>query len=267
MWNRDKNKTKKDQPKTVDEILEEQIAASLHEHKRSNVALLISAFGGGMEVGFSIFLMGTITTLFYSSLSSEALHVILSFCYSVGFIFVIIGRSELFTEHTALAVLPVLNRSVTVGSLFILWGIVYLGNLLGGYVFGIIITELGDKLEIIDHNSFIYLGKKMTGHSWSTILFSGMMAGWLMGLLGWLVTSSQETISRIIVVILVTTTIGFGGLHHCIVGSIEVFASLLTDGGATFNEYLKFQSASTLGNIVGGVVFVALLKFSHIRIN
>lgn len=91
-------------PKNIDEILNEQIDVSLHEHKRSNLALLISSLGGGMEVGFSIFLMGIITTLFHDEVSDNSLHVILAFCYAIGFIFVIIGRSELFTEHTALAI-------------------------------------------------------------------------------------------------------------------------------------------------------------------
>jgi formate/nitrite transporter FocA (FNT family) len=106
----------------------------------------------------------------------------------------------------------------------------------------------------------------MTEHEWSTILFSGMLAGWLMGLLGWLVTSSQETISRILVVVLVTTTIGIGELHHCIVGSIEVFAGIISSGELSLADYMKFQVASTIGNIIGGVVFVAILKFGHIRV-
>ena len=106
----------------------------------------------------------------------------------------------------------------------------------------------------------------MTDYSWQTIFLGGILAGWLMGLLGWLVTSSQETISRILVVMLVTTTIGLGNLHHCIVGSIEVFAGMIASDEITITDYLRFQSAATVGNIAGGVVFVALLKFSHIRI-
>lgn len=253
-------------PKDVEEILDEQLENSLREHKRSNVALVMSAFAAGLEVGFSIFLMGTLTTLYYDSLSTESLHVILAFCYSIGFIFVIIGRSELFTEHTALAILPVLNRSVSPKSLFELWLLVYVGNLAGGYLFGYILTEVSPRLDIISIEAFAYLASKMTDYSWYTIFLGGILAGWLMGLLGWLVTSSQETISRILVVILVTTTIGLGQLQHCIVGSIEVFSGLLVSDEITLTDYLRFQSAATIGNILGGVVFVALLKFSHIRI-
>lgn len=254
-------------PKNVDEILNEQIDASLHEHKRSNFALLISSLGGGMEVGFSIFLMGIVSTLFYNEVSDNSLHVMLAFCYSIGFIFVIIGRSELFTEHTALAILPVLNRSATVRSLFEIWSIVYVGNIIGGYLFSFIMTNISPSFGIISDESIVYLAKKMIHFDWSVIMFSGILAGWLMGLLGWLVTSSQETISRILIIILVTATIGMGGLHHCIVGSIEVFSGFLVSDEIGWSEYFKFQSAATIGNIIGGVVFVALLKFSHIRVD
>jgi len=254
-------------PKNVDEILNEQIDASLHEHKRSNFGLLISSLGGGLEVGFSIFLMGIVTTLFHHEVSDNSLHVMLAFCYSIGFIFVIIGRSELFTEHTALAILPVFNRSATIRSLFEIWGIVYVGNLVGGYLFSYLMTTIGPSIGIINDESFIYLANKMIHHDWGAIVLSGVLAGWLMGLLGWLVTSSQETISRILIIILVTATIGMGGLHHCIVGSIEVFSGFLVSDEVGWSDYLKFQSAATLGNIIGGVVFVALLKFSHIRVD
>ncbi len=63
--------------------------------------------------------------------------------YAVGFIFVVLGRSELFTEQTTLAVLPVLSRRVSPVRLLRLWGIVYSGNLLGATLFAWLITIIG----------------------------------------------------------------------------------------------------------------------------
>jgi formate/nitrite transporter FocA (FNT family) len=84
-----------------------------------------------------------------------------------------------------------------------------------------------------------------------------------MGLLSWLVTSSQDTLSRIVIITLITSVIGIGGLHHSIVGSIEVFTACLTSIEITWVNYLHVQTWATLGNIIGGVVFVAFVKFSH----
>ena len=75
------------------------------------------------------------------------------------------------------------------------------------------------------------------------------------------VKTGQETISRIIIIVLITSVIGIGGLHHSIVGSIEVFTATITCEGITWSDYINAQVWSTLGNIIGGVVFVAFLKY------
>ncbi len=252
-------------PKQLDEILDEQIETAMHEHNRSNQDLFLSAISAGLEVGFSVFLMASIYSLFNGIVHPSVLHVLLAFAYPLGFIFVIIGRSELFTEHTTLAVIPVLNKNASLRSLMILWGIIYLGNLLGGYLFGYILSFLPERLNIIHNGTFYSLAKKLIDHPWHIILGSGVLAGWLMGLLSWLVTSSQETISRIVIITLITSVIGIGGLHHSIVGSIEVFTATLTSSEINLKDYLHVQTWATLGNIIGGVVFVAFIKFSHVN--
>lgn len=252
-------------PKQIDEILDEQIQTAMHEHNRSDQDLLLSSISAGLEIGFSVFLMAVLYTLFEGLVHPSVLHVLLAFAYPLGFIFVVIGRSELFTEHTTLAVIPVLNKNASLKSLLSLWGIIYAGNLLGGYIFGYIMSVLPEALEMIKYNAFEVLALKVIDHPWGIILTSAILAGWLMGLLSWLVTSSQETISRIVIITLITSVIGMGGLHHAIVGSIEVFTAMITSNSVTWVDYLRVQGLATLGNIIGGVVFVAFIKFSHVN--
>lgn len=254
-----------DKPKGVTQILDEQIDTAVHEYQRSNIRLSISAFSAGLEVGFSVFLMGILYTLFHGNTDPSTLHIMLSFAYPIGFIFVIIGRSELFTEHTTLAILPVLNGVISVKSLVQLWLLILAGNLAGGYLFSIIVVNIAPAMDIISLEAFSSLAHKMLDYSPWTILGSAVIAGWLMGLLSWLVASSQESISRIFVIILVTATIGMGGLHHSIVGSIEVFSGMLVDLSISISDYLIFQGISVLGNAIGGVVFVAVIKFGQGR--
>jgi len=252
-------------PKKIDEILQEQIETAMHEHKRSHKGLFLSSISAGLEIGFSVFLMATLYTLFDGLIHPSAMHVLLAFAYPLGFIFVVIGRSELFTEHTTLAVIPVLNKNASVKSLLILWGIVYSGNIIGGFIFSYILSILPAQFDFLDYRSFGVLAENLISYPWHIILISGTLAGWLMGLLSWLVTSSQDTISRIVIVILITTVIGIGGLHHAIVGSIEIFAALIISKSVTLTDYLTVQLLATVGNLIGGVVFVALMKFSHVN--
>ncbi|MGE5683329.1 MAG: formate/nitrite transporter family protein, partial [Bacillota bacterium] len=73
---------------------------------------------------------------------------------------------------------------------------------------------------------------------------------------------ARETISQLFLIWVITAAIGIAGLHHCIVGNVEVLAGLLTRG-FSLKSYLWFLVPATLGNIVGGAVFVGILKFSH----
>lgn len=252
-------------PKQSKEILDEQIQTGLEQYHRSNPELFLSGIAAGLEVGFSVFFMGTLYSMFVGIMHPSYLHALLALTYSIGFIFVVIGRSELFTEHTTLAVIPVLNGDASLKELLTLWGLVYSGNLVGGFVFSFILAMLPINMGIISSEALINLAHKMLDISPGLMLGSGILAGWLMGLLSWLVTSSQETMSRIFIVTLVTSVIGIGTLHHSIVGSIEVLAGAFVDRNITVLEFFNFLLWTTVGNIIGGVVFVALIKYSHIN--
>jgi len=248
-------------PKSLERIVKEQIEESVEEYRRSNKALFLSALTAGLDLGFSLLVIGVLYTMFREKLSVEAMQVVLAMAYPIGFIFVILGRSALFTEHTTLAVLPVLNGRESFGSLARLWGIIYFGNILGGYIIGAAIAFIGPRLGLVSYDALGDIAKHLTDYSAPLILVSAILAGWLMGLVSWLATSSKETIARIFIVIIVTGVIGLGGLHHSIVGSTEMFAGLLASDTIGFKDYLVTQLWATVGNIIGGVFFVSILKY------
>jgi formate/nitrite transporter FocA (FNT family) len=256
-----------DKPKGVNDILYEQMATATHEYKRSNVRLLVSALAAGLEIGFSVFLMGILFTMFDGQVTDEVSHLLVSLAYPLGFVFVIIGRSELFTEHTTLAILPVLNKTASIKRLFILWGIILAGNLIGGYIIGAILVYFAPAMGIISPEAFTHLARKLIDVPSGLVFISAIIAGWLMGLLSWLLASSKETISRVFMIVLVTATIGLGGLHHSIVGSIEMFVGLLIDQNISLMDYLNVEGISILGNAIGGVFFVGILKYGQRRQN
>jgi len=255
-----------EKPKEAYEIMKEQIETGLKEHNRSNLGVFLSSLSAGLEVGFSILIIGIIYTLFKNESTYGQLAVMMALVYPIGYIFVITGRSELFTEHTTLATLPVLNGQATLGSLAKLWLIVYVGNLVGGYIFGSISLVFNAEMHLIGKDFFYFVSDKMLKYSVGATLISGIMAGWLMGMLSWLLSSAQDTFSRIVMIFLVTFLISIAGLHHCIVGSIEVFMAFFAEANhITWLQFLKFQVLATLGNIMGGVFLVAIVKYAHSR--
>jgi formate/nitrite transporter FocA (FNT family) len=250
-----------DRPKSVEQITKEQVEEGIEEYNRSNRGLFLSAFTAGMDLGFSLLIMAILYTMFASKVSPEVMRVMMAAAYPIGFLFVVLGRSALFTEHTTLAVFPVLDGKKPLSGLARNWGIIYAGNLVGGYIIGLMIAWLGPRLGIISYHSLEEIALHLIENKGVIILGSGLLAGWLMGLLSWLVTSSQETISRIFIVFMITSAIGLGSLHHCIVGSTEMFVGVLVSDKITIMDYLTTQFWATLGNIIGGVFFVSVLKF------
>ncbi|WP_425390548.1 formate/nitrite transporter family protein [Ekhidna sp.] len=252
------------EPKPIGDILQEQIKIGLEEYNRSSRNMFFSALAAGMEIGFSLYVIAII----YSYLGDgdpTTLHFALALGYPIGFVLVVLGRSELFTEQTTLAVLPVLNGHKRIPQLLKLFGIIYFGNLVGGYIIGGLLVVLTPPIEVIELESYYHIAHKMIKYDSWVIFGSALLAGWLMGLLSWLVTSSQETISRIFIVILITFIIGLGNLHHSIVGSIEVFAGLISSPDISIGDYIHFQWYTTIGNIIGGVLFVSIIKYASIN--
>lgn len=254
---------REDPKKSYHEILEQQVKEELSQLGRPSSGLLISGLSAGLDIGFSVLLMAVMFTLVDGVFASPVVDILVANMYSVGFIFVILGRSELFTEHTTLAFLPILNRRASLRALARLWFLIYSSNLVGGTIFALLVTLIGPALGVIEPRAFGEIARPLVEHSWWVILASAILAGWMMGLLSWLVTASRDTISQVLIVWLVTTAIGLAHLHHSIVGSVEVLAGLFANQGITLADYGHFQLWTTLGNAAGGLVFVALIKYGH----
>lgn len=247
-------------------ILEHTEEAALTQLNRPAAGLFLSAFAAGLEIGFSVLMMAVMLTLFNGVLPAPIVKVLVANMYPIGFMLVILGRSELFTEHTTLAILPVLQGLSPIKKLFRLWAIVYISNIAGGLIFASILTYFAGSLHFLEGWSLAQISNELITHSWITKMLSAALAGWLMGLLAWLIAASRETVSQILIIWIITTCIGLAGLSHSIVGNIEV-ASGWFNGNLNFGQYINFLVPVTLGNIIGGVFFVGILKFSHTSIS
>jgi len=250
-----------DRARTHGEILRQQVVEGLSTYYKNPVGILISSFTAGLEIGFSYLSLCAVFYFFHGKVEEDTVFKLISFAYPVGFILVILGRSILFTEQTSLLALPVLGKQQALGSLLKLWGLVIIGNLIGGYLISAVLIWIGPRLGVFDLETVKSISKHVIDHGTWTLLLSAVLAGWLMGLLSWLVAASKDTISRIFFVFMITFVLSFAGLHHSIVGNVEVFAGLLGTTAVSLKDYLSFQGVSLLGNALGGTVFVALLKY------
>ena len=254
-------RTGKDAPKTHGEILRDQITDAQETYEKSPSSILASSMTAGLEIGFSYLMICSVFYFLEGKMEESSIFKMIALVYPLGFILVVMGQSILFTEQTALLTLPVLNNKRTFGSMLRLWGLVICGNLIGGYMIALLLNWLGPRLGIFNSEVVITIADHVLKAAPHVIFVSAIVAGWLMGLLSWLLASARDTISRIVMIFLITSVMAFTGLHHSIIGSVEVFSGMIKSEDITFLDYVSFQSLALLGNAFGGAIFVGLLKY------
>lgn len=261
------SKTRSRIPESHDSMLLNQLHEGIERYRKNNFSTFLSSFMAGLEIGFSFLLVVIVYSFFADRVDPAYIPKLAAFVYPLGFILVVLGKSVLFTEQTSLLSLPVIIGNQKVKSLLVLWGIVIAGNLIGGYIIGAFFVWIGPALGIITHAGIEELAVHSNHFSREVIFASAVIAGWLMALLSWIITSAQSVSSKIMVIYIVTFVIALSGLHHSIVGSIEVFAGLLVSHQVSLLDYVTFESTALVGNAIGGVVFVAILKYGAFSAN
>lgn len=247
-------------------ILEREMENALKEINRPSKGVFLSGFSAGLNLSFGALFMAmvlTFSTGFGSELTKQAALAGIS---AIAFLFVVVGQTELFTAHTTMAILPLLDGRTSLTEVIRLWGVVYAANLLGCAAFVGLIAAVGSPMGIAEPASFRSLANALLGFPWWVILLSGVIAGWLMGLATWLSAASRDTIGRIVFVLLVTASIGFGPFHHSILGTTEVLSAMALTGTIPAIEFGSFLLFTTIGNIAGGGIFVGLLNYGHVAL-
>jgi len=253
--------TEDDSAKSHGKILSEQLAEGQETYRKNTAGIFYSSFIAGLEIGFGYLLLCSVFSFFIPYFSEGAVFKLMAIVYPAGFILVVLGRSLLFTEQTSLLSLPFFHKKQSLASLLKLWGTVITGNMIGGFLISLILIWVGPHLHIFDIVAMETIALHIIDYNAEVILVSAILAGWMMGLLSWLLTSSKDTLSKIIIIFLITSIMAFTNLHHSIIGNIEVFSGLLVSSQIKFVDYLIFQSMALVGNAIGGFVFVGLFKY------
>ena len=247
-------------------ILEREMENALTEMDRPASGLFLSGVSAGLNLSFGALFMGLVLTLSGGFDSDLVQQTALAAASSVAFLFVVVGQTELFTAHSTLGILPVLDGRSSTRDLARLWGITYASNLVGCAVFSALLAGVVASRDVLEPSAFGSLAGALVPLSWWAILLSGVLAGWLMGLVTWLSAASRDTIGRITVVLLGTGAIGFAPFHHSVIGTTETLTALLLGQGVTPGGFVHFLVWTTLGNVVGGTVFVGLLNYGHVAL-
>jgi formate/nitrite transporter FocA (FNT family) len=230
------------------------------ELKRSTAALAWSGLAAGLAMGFSLVGEGLLKAHLPHA---EWAPLVNKLGYSFGFLIVILGSQQLFTENTLTAVVPLLSNRT--GEMFRnvarLWGVVLLTNLLGALLFAFVIgrTELF-KPDV--HHAFEELAKKAVEHPFWVTVLKGVFAGWLIALLVWMLPASQS--SHVLVIVVMTWLVGVGEFSHIVAGAVEVFYGAVVGKIAWADTVTRFIVPTLIGNVLGGVTLVSALNHAQV---
>jgi len=258
-------------PRQVQEIESQSrpSAALIHETIRAEGeqelerhwwAMLMSGLAAGLSIGLSLVVQGE----FHAAISDEATRrLVAPLGYTVGFLVVVLGRQQLFTENTLTPILPLLHHRdlSTLAKVLKLWFLVLTSNIAGTWTIGSVLAHTSIfESKIVD--AFVGISRHTVEGSFSATFVRAVFAGWLIALMMWLLPAAKG--SRAHIIIVMTYVVALGEFSHIIAGSVEC-AFLVQSGRASLLQYASdFFLPTVLGNIVGGTTLVALLNYGQV---
>lgn len=239
----------------IHEVVREEGEAEL---KRSASALTWSALAAGLSMGFSLLSLALLQAVLPQAPWAD---IICSAGYTVGFVIVIMGRQQLFTESTLTAMLPLFVRRdrATFLNVMRLWAIVLVANLVGTALIARLLSLPG-VFEPNVYQAMRGLGAHIVHGDNVPAFIRAVFAGWLIALMVWVLPSARS--ARLLVILLFTYIVGLGHFPHIVAGSVEAAFAVFAGDASVGTYFTGFLLPTLLANTIGGVALAALLNYA-----
>ena len=251
-------KRKSASARVVHEIVRQQ---GLEELERPLTSLLWSGFAAGVSIWLSLIAQGA---LMLKLPPTPARETVAEIGYSVGFVVVILGRLQLFTESTITAVIPLASEFslVSLGRTLRLWSVVFLANMVGTLVVALVLPLAGLVAPpMLD--AMVGVSSHLVEESAGTVFLQGIPAGFILATVAWVLPNVRG--QELWVIALLTSLVSLGGFSHVIAGSAEAWL-LAASGKASWSfAILGFILPALAGNIIGGTGLFAALAHAQVR--
>lgn len=244
--------------RVVHEIVRQQ---GLEELRRPILSLLWSGAAAGVSIWLSLISQAVLMLRLPDTPSRP---VLAALGYSVGFVVVILGKLQLFTESTITAVIP-LATDISVANFMRtlrLWAAVFLANMAGTFMVALLIplTQLATPAQM---EAMLAISRHLLDLTPMQAFVRGIPAGFMLATIAWVLPSAKG--QELWVVTLLTYLISLAGFSHVIAGSAEAWL-LVTTGQASFGfAAFGFILPALAGNIVGGTGLFAVLAHAQVR--
>ncbi|MCJ2377545.1 formate transporter FocA [Vibrio sp. ZSDZ34] len=260
------------------QMAERAAEAGVGKATKDPVKSFLLAITAGLHIGIAFIFYTTITT------GADALPWGLTrfmggLAFSLGLVLVIITGGELFTS-SVLTLVARASGKISWRALFKNWVVVYLGNMLGAlFLVGIMLTA---KQYMFDSGQVglntINIAQHKLHHGFWQAVALGVMCNVLVCIAVWMTFSGRTLTDKIVVMVLPVAMFVSAGFEHCIANMFQVpmaigiknFASpefwqMIGQSPAQFADLnvmtfiMNNLIPVTIGNIIGGGIFVGML--------
>jgi len=249
------------------EIVEDAAIIGEQRLDRSVAGDVVTSFIGGMAICFGLIAMAFAGAAVGGGVDHPSIALLVgALAYPVGFVILLIGKSELFTENFLLPVTGVIEGHGTVRQLGALWAVSLSANLAGVVVFAALISR-GDVLAAESAAEIVAVAEQVVAYDLTTTFIKAIFAGWLMTILTWLLLAAEGLGPRLVIIWLIGTLLVLGQFGHVIISAAEIFMAMFLGADISVGTWFGGVFVPTLvGNILGGVIFVTLLQIIQSRV-
>lgn len=218
-----------------------------------------TGFIAGVTVVFGIVALGMARGLLEPEFGPGPGRLAGALAFGIGLVFLVVGRTELFTENffDPVAAVADSGRRLRWAHLGRLWVLVLVLNLVGGAIMLAIFAVPG-TLPSEAHSALNAVATEIADKSGLATFTRGIAAGTLLTLLSYMLNAAESTGSRIAVAYPVGVFLALGPFDHVVVSALHLLFGVLTTGEAGYRDVGSNMALSGAGNLVGGLLLMTL---------
>lgn len=231
------------------------------ELTRPSASLFWSGLAGGLALSFSLAAPGMIHA---ATEPGPARSLLTPLGYVIGFLIVVFGRLQLFTENTIAAILPLAAdfTTATLRSVLKLNLVVFTANIAGA-VLAAVVMGLTPMVEPDHLAGMLDVSRKAFDRTALETLVLAIPAGFLVAAMVWMLPAAKG--AEVFVVTAIIYTLGLCGFAHVIVGAAEAGLMVTVGEAGALTAAFGFLLPALIGNVIGGTVLFAVLAYAQIR--
>ena len=244
-------------------VFQRAIETGIKRLSRPWLEMLMSGIIGAIHVTFGAVAMAAAAG---ATANSKLSTLIGALFFPIGFILLKLSHSELFTENFLVPVIPVLEGEEKMEKLIKLWGLTLTGNLIGAFVFSLLVLA-GGKGSLghlpVEHLQALALYK--LSRPFAETLVSAVFAGAIITTMTWLVLATKSDVAKLIAVWACIFVMAIGHFTHVVVSTSEILLGRVYGAGVNLSRWFTgLFIPATLGNTLGGMILIALLHYLQV---